>query len=257
MHTQFNIADALVPLFVISLIIIIGIIAVPRYFQQINQAVRWANRVGCHLRKYKDVVLEKWLAPIPISANLITLSRPVFICFGLRCFTHEQYLIATLLNTVGWFTDLLDGAKARADEKRTGRKSKYGGAFDVGVDIICFVATLIVLHTLYSSWLLIAFSAAIGLRLLLFLIYQFGRWLWGWSKFLPFIILPASFAGQFKTTFVAASIGLIIINPTGQTNLFWAGALLLIATALELCSLTELSLFVWRKIYRPQTTPLI
>ncbi len=225
-----------IPIFIAAIALIAGILAL---FQYLPRIIRWLNRFeafGLVVKGHKDEWLNQWIGGIPMTANTMSVLRPMAVVVALSQFYDHRTLGAILAFTTGWILDLLDGPKARHEARIRGRPSAYGHILDPAMDILCFLMMVVVLRRYFPPLLMWVFGGAIAARALyggLLLI----RYRW-WPN-LRLTMMPESIAGKFKTLFAAIAFGLIIIWPNSGVARHWAARTLVFATVLELISLMQ------------------
>lgn len=200
------------------------------------------RRFGDRVRQFKYDCLVPWVDRIiPVSADVITLSRLLFVGGSLICF-HLDILPAVMpLYITGWTTDYLDGLKAYAETQRRGQATPHGKYLDPSVDMLCFACQAFALNTYYTSNVMWCFIGAIGARTLLFVSLLCGRLLFeSWRHKMSSGILPKTITGEVKAALIAFSFGLVLFDRQNQVSLLWANRLLVLAVVFEGLTLSYL-----------------
>ncbi len=207
------------------------------------------ERYGDTIRDFKYRRLVPFVDRIPVSANVLTGSRPMLIWLSMYCFRHHFWLGFTLAPYVlGWLTDYLDGLKARAEHGRKrlllGSKYKetvFGKYFDPFADMLAFALQTVYCWHSYPPAVIMAFSGALIARTMLFgiLLFQRRRSV-SLRERLKSDILPKTISGEMKAGIIAISFSLVIIGPDNANALAWASRLLVLAVIVEAVTLTYL-----------------
>ncbi len=245
------------------IIFLFGIIvlALPKILDFVLAQQERIERFGSVIRRFKYDRLVPWVDKIPVSADVMTGSRLIFILLSLGCFKFaylHHWLAQCILPlfTIGWATDYLDGLKAEAETKQRGYATAHGKYFDPCVDMLCFTVLSIGLQAYYPSRIILWFGLALVTRTILFIVVLLGRlWSKRWRERLQSNILPKTITGEVKAALIAFSFVLILLRPENEIHQFWAQRVLVIAIIFEAASLGYLAKRALRDLTRP-TLPL-
>lgn len=224
---------------VIVVLAIAGMTAITQYMTRIQQTLIQIDHLGRRVRAWKDSRLQSYVDRIPISADVMTVSRLAAVGASLWQSELQHTLLAGTLFGTAWILDLFDGLKAQAEQRRRGHPTPWGKYLDPGIDIACFLIMAIGLRDRFPTSIVCSFALLICLRVLLFGAILVARLSPRWRLRIPSTILPESIAGKFKTVFVALAFGLVIIAPHTRILVQVAIPLLVIACVLEFISLAQ------------------
>lgn len=239
--------EILIALGACAVIALIFALNIPRYTDRIEQ-------FGDIMRRFKYRRLVPWVDRIPIPANVMTGSRPLFIVASLYSFHHSWPIAALVLFTIGWLTDYFDGIRAYAEQQRRGgRPTRYGKYFDPAMDMLCFLMMGFDLRGSYppiviSTFLWVAIVARLGLFGVLFC----GRLLFRrWRDRVRSYLLEKTLTGEIKAAFIAVSFGLVLLQAVAPVGLVWAHRFLAAAIISEVMALCYLTWRASRRIFGP------
>lgn len=205
---------------------------------------------GDRLRDFKYQRLVPLVGRLPISANVLTLLRPLLIWLSIFCFQHQfwpGFILAPYV--LGWSTDYLDGLKARAEEDRkrqvTGngkyKPSAIGKYLDPFADMVAMAFMTIGCWYHYPRAIIIAFAGAIIARTILFGILLFNRrHKPTWRQRFSSDILPKTISGEMKAGIIAMSFFLVLGWSNNATAVAWGSRLLVLAIIVEVVTLSYL-----------------